>query len=47
MMPRIPYLNDESININSDVLHSIKKRRANGKLLNLDRLLLFVGFKYV
>lgn len=41
-MPRVPYLSDQSIDELSDgLIKSIKKRRPNSQLLNLDRILLY------
>jgi alkylhydroperoxidase family enzyme len=40
-MPRVPYLFDDQISASSALLKSIRDRRPEGKLLNLDRILLY------
>ena len=42
-MPNIPYISDTDIEqqrVPADLVAAIRARRANGKLLNLDRMLL-------
>ena len=40
-MPRIPYLTEENITVDHDFMEFIKARRPDGRLLNLDRILLY------